>query len=99
MPFKLLEPLRFLFKDEVRGLGKALNIPDSLLFRHPFPGPGLAVRICGFVNKERLKKLREADFIFIEELKKAGFYNKVWQAFAVLLPVRSVGVQGDQRHL
>ena len=97
MPFKLLEPLRLLFKDEVRNLGKSLLIPRSLLFRHPFPGPGLAVRICGLVTGERLRKLREADAIFIEELKKAKLYDKIWQAFAVLLPVQSVGVQGDQR--
>ena len=97
MPFKLVEPLRFLFKDEVRILGKKLKVPDELLHRHPFPGPGLAVRICGEVTKERLKKLRQADAVFIEELKQSALYEKIWQAFVVLLPVKSVGVQGDQR--
>lgn len=97
MPFKLVEPLRFLFKDEVRILGERLRIPSELLRRHPFPGPGLAVRICGEVTKERLQKLRQADAIFMKELKQSALYEKIWQAFAVLLPVRSVGVQGDQR--
>ena len=95
--FKLLEPLRELFKDEVRELGKELEIPDDMLWRHPFPGPGLAVRILGEVTEEKLRILRDADFIFIDELKNSGWYNKVWQAFAVLLPVRSVGVMGDER--
>ncbi len=95
--FKLLEPLRELFKDEVRELGKELEIPDDMLWRHPFPGPGLAVRILGEVTEEKLRILRDADFIFIDELKSSGWYNKVWQAFAVLLPVRSVGVMGDER--
>ena len=97
LPFKLVEPLRFLFKDEVRVLGKKLNIPPEFLHRHPFPGPGLVVRICGEVTKERLQKLRQADDIFIKELKSSSLYEKIWQAFAVLLPVKSVGVQGDQR--
>ena len=97
MPFQLVEPLRFLFKDEVRVLGKKLKIPNDLLYRHPFPGPGLAVRICTEITKENLQKLREADAIFIEELIQSGLYSKIWQAFAVLLPVKSVGVQGDQR--
>ena len=97
LPFQLLEPLRLLFKDEVRAVGKALHIPIALLDRHPFPGPGLAVRICGPLTKERLDTLRHADFIFIEELKKAKLYDQIWQAFAVLLPVQSVGVKGDQR--
>ena len=97
MPFKLVEPLRYLFKDEVRILGKQLNIPEGLLNRHPFPGPGLAVRICGEITKERLYKLKSADDIFIEELKQSGLYRKIWQAFCVLLPIKSVGVQGDQR--
>ena len=97
MPFKLVEPLRSLFKDEVRILGEKLNIPYELLHRHPFPGPGLAVRVCGELTKERLRKLRHADAIFIEELKESILYEKIWQAFAVLLPVKSVGVQGDQR--
>ena len=97
LPFKLVEPLRFLFKDEVRVLGKKLQIPKEILQRHPFPGPGLAVRICGKITKERLQKLKKADAIFIKQLKQSGLYEKIWQAFAVLLPVKSVGVQGDQR--
>ena len=97
MPFKLVEPLRFLFKDEVRSLGEKLKAPKEFLSRHPFPGPGLAVRVCGEVTEERLRKLRQADFIFISALKQAGLYDKIWQAFVVLLPVKSVGVQGDQR--
>ena len=97
MPFKLVEPLRFLFKDEVRIIGEKLNIPKEFLNRHPFPGPGLAVRVCGNITKESVSKLREADAIFIEELKKYDLYKQIWQAFAVLLPVKSVGVQGDQR--
>ncbi|RKZ32308.1 GMP synthase (glutamine-hydrolyzing), partial [bacterium] len=95
--FKLIEPLRELFKDEVRKLGKNLAIPDDMLWRHPFPGPGLAVRILGEVTPERLDTLRQADHIFIQELKSAGWYDKIWQAFAVLLPVQSVGVMGDER--
>ncbi|NPB07003.1 MAG: glutamine-hydrolyzing GMP synthase [Aquificae bacterium] len=97
MNLKLLEPFRELFKDEVREIGRLLGVPDEILKRHPFPGPGLAIRIIGPVTEEDLKVLREADAIFIEELKKAGLYDKVWQAFAVLLPVRSVGVMGDAR--
>jgi GMP synthase (glutamine-hydrolysing) len=97
LKFELIEPLRELFKDEVRELGKELNIPDEFLKRHPFPGPGLAVRIIGEVNSENLELVREADFIFIEELKRQKLYDKVWQAFAVLLPVKSVGVMGDER--
>jgi len=97
MKFKLVEPLRELFKDEVRALGLELGIPRHLLWRHPFPGPGLAVRVLGEVNEPSLKILREADAIFIEELRKSGWYDKVWQAFAVLLPVRTVGVMGDER--
>ncbi len=95
--FSLIEPLRELFKDEVRKIGGELDIPREMLWRHPFPGPGLAVRILGNVTKMRLKMLREADAIFIEELKNSGWYDKVWQAFAVLLSVRSVGVMGDER--
>jgi len=94
---KLVEPLRELFKDEVRNLGKTLNIPDNLLNRHPFPGPGLAVRCLGPVSKEPLKILRKADAIYIEELKKQGLYDQIWQAFCVLLPLQTVGVQGDNR--
>ncbi len=97
MKLKLLEPLRELFKDEVRAVGKLLGVPDSILQRHPFPGPGLAVRVIGAVSQERCDILREADRIFIEELKAAGFYDKVWQAFAVLLPIQTVGVMGDNR--
>jgi len=97
MNFKLLEPLRELFKDEVRAVGRKLNIPEEIIGRHPFPGPGLAVRILGEITKERLKVLRQADAIYIEELKRAGLYDEIWQAFAVLLPVQSVGVMGDER--
>ena len=97
MPFKLVEPLRFLFKDEVRVLGTKLKVPAEFICRHPFPGPGLAVRICGEVTQSRLQKLRLADFIFMTELKRTKLYHKIWQAFAVLLPVKSVGVQGDKR--
>jgi len=97
MNLKLVEPLRFLFKDEVREIGKLLGLPDKMLNRHPFPGPGLAVRILGEVTRPRLDLLREADFRFIEELEKSGWYAKVWQAFAVLLPLKTVGVMGDER--
>jgi len=97
MKLKLLEPFRELFKDEVRKIGKLLGVPDEILKRHPFPGPGLAIRIIGEVNEEDLATLRKADAIFIEELKREGLYDKVWQAFAVLLPIKSVGVMGDVR--
>ena len=97
MKLKLIEPLRELFKDEVRAVGRELGIAEDILMRHPFPGPGLAVRVLGSVNKERLDILRDADEIYIEELKSSGLYTKVWQAFAVLLPVQSVGVMGDKR--
>ena len=97
MPFGLIEPLRDLFKDEVRRIGKELGLPDEILMKHPFPGPGLAVRLLGAITREHLVTLREADSVVIEEIRKAGLYNKVWQAFAVLLPVRSVGVMGDGR--
>lgn len=97
MNLKLIEPLKELFKDEVRLIGKELGLPEKILGRHPFPGPGLAVRIIGEVNKTELDLLREADKIFIQELKKSGYYDRVWQAFCVLLPVRSVGVMGDER--
>ncbi len=97
MDFKLIEPLRELFKDEVRSLGKELGVSQDFLMRHPFPGPGLAVRILGEVSESKIKCLQEADFIFIEELKKANLYDKVWQAFCVLLNVHSVGVMGDNR--
>ena len=97
MRLKLVEPLRFLFKDEVRQIGRRLGLPDRILGRHPFPGPGLAVRILGEVTRKRLELLREADQRFIEELRRSGWYDKVWQAFAVLLPVKAVGVMGDER--
>jgi GMP synthase (glutamine-hydrolysing) len=97
MPFKLIEPLRDLFKDEVRRIGKDLGLPEEMLTKHPFPGPGLAVRLLGPITRERLDTLREADAIVVEEIRRAGLYEKVWQAFAVLLPVRSVGVMGDER--
>ncbi len=97
MGLKLLEPLRELFKDEVRKVGKELKIPENILGRHPFPGPGLAVRILGEITGERLAILRPADRIYIEELKKNDQYDKIWQAFAVLLPVQTVGVMGDER--
>lgn len=97
MKLQLIEPFRELFKDEVRNVGRSLNIPSQFIERHPFPGPGLAVRILSDVTKEKLSLLREADEIFIEEIKLAGLYNDIWQAFAVLLPVQSVGVMGDSR--
>ena len=97
MNLKLLEPLRDLFKDEVRRLGKLIDMPDEIINRQPFPGPGLAVRCLGAITKERLDTLREADAIFREELKRAGLYAGIWQAFCVLLPVKSVGVMGDSR--
>jgi len=97
MNLKLLEPLRELFKDEVRELGRELGLPDSFVGRHPFPGPGLAIRIPGMVTRDRLEILRKADAIYLEEIRKAGLYDTIWQAFAVLLPVRTVGVMGDAR--
>jgi len=97
MKFKLIEPLRGLFKDEVRVLGKELGLPDELIHRQPFPGPGLAIRVLGEVTEERLKVLREADVIVLDEFKAAGYYDRVWQSFAVLLPIKTVGVVGDER--
>jgi len=97
MKLKLIEPLRELFKDEVRVLGRELNIPEEIINRHPFPGPGLAIRIIGEVTRERCEILRKADTIVLDEIKKAGLYTKLWQSFAVLLPVKSVGVMGDER--
>jgi GMP synthase (glutamine-hydrolysing) len=97
MKLELIEPLRELFKDEVRQVGRELNVPQALVLRQPFPGPGLAVRILGEVTSERLEVLRSADAILVEEIRKAGLYEKVWQSFAVLLPVRTVGVMGDER--
>ena len=97
MQLKLIEPLRELFKDEVRELGRELGIPESIVGRHPFPGPGLAIRMPGAVTREKLTLLRKADAIFLEEIRSAGLYDAIWQAFAVLLPVRTVGVMGDER--
>ncbi len=97
MKFKLIEPLRELFKDEVRGVGRELGLPDEMVGRHPFPGPGLAIRILGAITRPALDTLRHADAIYLEEIREAGLYNDIWQAFAVLLPVRSVGVMGDYR--
>ncbi|MBN2453340.1 MAG: GMP synthase (glutamine-hydrolyzing), partial [Candidatus Omnitrophica bacterium] len=97
MNLKLIEPLKYLFKDEVRRVGKELGMPREILGRHPFPGPGLAVRILGDVTKERCDILREVDDRFIGTLKRENLYDRIWQAFAVLLPVKSVGVMGDER--
>lgn len=97
MQFKLIEPFRELFKDEVRNVGRELGIPEWFITRHPFPGPGLGIRVLGEIEKDKLDLLREADEIYIDEIKKAGLYNEIWQAFAVLLPVKSVGVMGDNR--
>jgi GMP synthase (glutamine-hydrolysing) len=97
MKFKLIEPLRELFKDEVRNVGRELGLPEEMVGRHPFPGPGLAIRILSDVTRDKLDVLRRADAIYIEEIRNAGLYDEIWQAFAVLLPVRSVGVMGDYR--
>jgi GMP synthase (glutamine-hydrolysing) len=97
MAMTLVEPLRELFKDEVRALGRELGLPENFVGRHPFPGPGLAIRIPGEVTPERLEILRKADAIYLDEIRKAGLYDSIWQAFAVLLPVRTVGVMGDGR--
>ncbi len=97
LPFELIEPLRELFKDEVRRIGRELGLPDEVLTKQPFPGPGLSVRLLGEVTPERLQTLREADALVVAEIRRAGLYEKTWQAFAVLLPVRSVGVMGDER--
>jgi GMP synthase (glutamine-hydrolysing) len=95
--FKLIEPLRKLFKDEVRKVGRSIGLPAEIINRHPFPGPGLAIRILGEIDEEKLEILREADYIVRQEVNRQGVYDDYWQAFAVLLPVRSVGVMGDQR--
>lgn len=97
MNMKLVEPLRELFKDEVRALGRELGLPEQFIGRHPFPGPGLAIRLPGGVTREKLEILREADAVYLDEIRKAGLYDKIWQAFAVLLPVQTVGVMGDGR--
>ncbi|MFH1996015.1 MAG: glutamine-hydrolyzing GMP synthase [Candidatus Omnitrophota bacterium] len=97
LKFTLIEPLRDLFKDEVRLVGKELGLPDELVYRQPFPGPGLAVRIIGSITRKRLDVLREADWILVDEIKRAGFYRDLWQSFCVLLPIKTVGVMGDQR--
>jgi len=97
VPFELVEPLRELFKDEVRAVGRELGLPTQFVGRHPFPGPGLAIRVIGDITRERLDTLREADAIYLEEIRDADLYDSIWQAFAVLLPVQSVGVMGDAR--
>ena len=97
MRFKLIEPLRELFKDEVRNVGRELGLPEAMIGRHPFPGPGLGIRVLGAVTREALDVLRQADAIYLEEIRDAGLYDRIWQAFAVLLPIRSVGVMGDYR--
>jgi GMP synthase (glutamine-hydrolysing) len=97
MNMKLVEPLRELFKDEVRVLGRELGLDPAFVGRHPFPGPGLAIRMPGEVTKDRCDILRSADAVYLDEIRKAGLYDEIWQAFAVLLPVRTVGVMGDHR--
>ncbi len=97
MNMKLVEPLRELFKDEVRALGRELGLPEIFVGRHPFPGPGLAIRCPGDITREKLEILRNADAVYIDAIRKAGLYDAIWQAFAVLLPVKTVGVMGDGR--
>ena len=97
MKFALVEPLRELFKDEVRQVGRELGLPEEMVGRHPFPGPGLAIRVLGAVDRRELEVLRQADTIYLEEIRSAGLYDDIWQAFAVILPVKTVGVMGDGR--
>jgi GMP synthase (glutamine-hydrolysing) len=97
MNLKILEPIKLLFKDEVRNIGKSLNIPSEFINRHPFPGPGLAIRIIGEINKKNIDLLQKVDSIFIKMLKSHGFYEKIWQAGSILLPIKTVGVMGDER--
>jgi GMP synthase (glutamine-hydrolysing) len=97
LPFRLIEPLRYLFKDEVREVGAALGLPEEIVWRHPFPGPGLSIRVLGEVTHDRLETLRAADAIVMDEVRAAGLYRQLWQSFAVLTPVRTVGVMGDYR--
>jgi GMP synthase (glutamine-hydrolysing) len=97
MKLKLIEPVRELFKDEVRQLGRELGMPEEMIKRHPFPGPGLAIRIPGEITREKIDILQQADAIYLEEIRQAGLYDEIWQAFAVLLPVKTVGVMGDGR--
>ena len=97
MNMKLVEPLRELFKDEVRELGRELGLPEAFVGRHPFPGPGLAIRVPGEITRDKLDVLRKADAVYLEEIRAAGLYDAIWQAFAVLLPVKTVGVMGDYR--
>ena len=97
MKLKLVEPLKFLFKDEVRKLGLELNLSRDIISRHPFPGPGLAIRMPGFITKEKISILKQADYLFIQGLKDHKLYHKIWQAYAALLPVKTVGVMGDER--
>lgn len=97
MQLKVLEPINSLFKDEVRRVGAELDIPKHILNRHPFPGPGLGIRILGDITPEKVNKLQEADAIYIDNMKKEGLYDEVWQAGAILLPVQTVGVMGDER--
>ena len=97
MGLKLLEPLRELFKDEVRALGQELKLPKEFIGRHPFPGPGLAIRCPGKITRDKLEILRQADAVYIDQIRKHGLYDEIWQAFAVLMPVKTVGVMGDHR--
>ena len=97
MALELVEPLRMLFKDEVRALGRELGLPESFVGRHPFPGPGLAIRVPGEITDEKLNILRAADDVYLDEIRSSGLYDEIWQAFAVLLPVKTVGVMGDAR--